>query len=115
MLRSRANRVRVRSLQCACPAMRPHDRRKNQQPASPRSLLASAVLCFSRGSFASSRCLLNSKVFELRTGLELLSQPDGLRPSACPGVTLLVAIFDGHLFTLQPAPSAAPYSLSPKL
>src|SRR5262245_25957881 len=115
MLRSRANRVRVRSLQCACPAMRPHDRRKNQQPASPRSLLASAVLCFSRGSFASSRCLLNSKVFELRTGLELLSQPYGLRASACPGVTRLVAIFGGHLLAFHRASSAAPSSLAAKL
>jgi hypothetical protein len=40
---------------------------------SASSLLASALLCFSRGSFASSCCLLNSKVFELRTSLELLS------------------------------------------
>jgi hypothetical protein len=40
---------------------------------SASSLLASALLCFSRGSFASSCCLLNSKVFELRTCLELLS------------------------------------------
>src|SRR5262249_34416760 len=43
--------------------------------ASGSSLLASALLCFPRGRFASSRCLLNGKVFELGTSLELLSQP----------------------------------------
>src|SRR5262249_44801556 len=82
----------------------------------PSSLLA-ALPCFPRGCFASSGCLLNGKVFELRTSLELLSQPAGLRASACPGVTLLVAIFGGHLPTLHRASSAAPATacFAPKL
>jgi len=74
----------------------------------PSSLLASA-LCFPRGSFARGRCLLNSEVFELRTSLELLAEPHGLRSSACPGVALLVAIFGGHFCTFQPASSSAAY------
>src|SRR5262245_19752055 len=93
--------------------------RSNLQPgerAAASSLLASALPCFPRGRFARSRCLLNSKVFELRTSLELFSQPDRLCSSACPGITFLVSIFGGHLPAFHRASSAAPSTayLAPK-
>src|SRR5262249_49754927 len=74
---------------------------------SQTSSLFAALLRFFLGSFASNRCLLNRKVFELRPSLELLSQPYGLRSSACPGVALLIAIFDRHLLALHRASSAS--------
>src|SRR5262245_37405525 len=93
--------------------MRQHDRKRSvwQRPSlerrHPSSLLASALLCFPRGSFASSGRPLNGKVFKLGASFEFLSEPYGLRSSACPGVTLLVAIFDGHLCAFQGASSAS--------
>src|SRR4249919_1514651 len=73
------------------------------QPDKPRHFLRRRFFAFSRGRFARSRYFLNGKVFELRTSLELLSQPDGLRSSACPGVALLVSKFDRHLPALHRA------------
>src|SRR5262245_23963633 len=46
------------------------------------------------------------------TSLDLLSQPYGLRPSASPGVTLLIAIFGGHLPAFHGASSAAAADLA---
>jgi hypothetical protein len=76
------------------------------RPREASSLLASTLLCFPWGGFASSCCFLNGKVFELRSSLELLSQPHGLRSSACPGVTRFVTIFDGYLSAFHGASSA---------
>src|SRR5262249_15331279 len=81
-------------------------RRRDRSALVSWSLLA-ALLCFPRGSFARSRCLLNGKVFELRTSLELLAQPTGLRASTGPGVALFVAIFHGHFFAFQGASPAS--------
>jgi hypothetical protein len=44
---------------------------------------------------------LNSKVFELRTGFQFLSQPHGLRSTSCPRVARSVAVFDRDLPTFQ--------------
>src|SRR6516164_2211967 len=66
-------------------------------------LFATTLLCLPRGSLASSRRLLNRKVFELRASLELLSQPHGLSASSGPGVSL----FDRNPSSLQPTPSAS--------
>jgi hypothetical protein len=74
----------------------------SEREAVTLSFLASALLCFPRGS----RPLFNGEVFELRTSLDLLPQPHGLRSSAGPGVTLFVAIFDGYRSAFHGASSA---------
>jgi hypothetical protein len=58
-------------------------------------------------SFTSCGGASYGKVVEFGASLELLSQPDGLRSSARPCVTLLVAIFGGHLCAFQGASSAS--------
>jgi hypothetical protein len=52
---------------------------------------------------------LNGKVLEFGASLQLLSQPDGLRSSACPGVSLFVAMFGGHLPALHRASPSTAY------
>jgi hypothetical protein len=54
---------------------------------------------------------MNSKVFQLCTGFQFLSQPDGLCSSACPCVSRSVAVFDRDFPTFQRA-SAASFSKS---
>jgi hypothetical protein len=55
---------------------------------------------------------LNGKVFEFRTSLELLSQPDGLGSSSRPSVAGPIPVLDGDLPAFQaasPTPSSIPY------
>src|SRR5215472_15180734 len=90
--------------------------RSSFQPPSPRaerqprasSLLASALPCFSRRNLAGNCCSLNGKVLQLRARLELLPQPDWLRPSPGPRVAFLVAILDGDLSTLHRTSATPP-------
>jgi putative SOS response-associated peptidase YedK len=67
------------------------------QPAP--SLLASALLCSPSRRFARDDSLVDSEVFEFGTFFQFFTQPNGLGASSCPGVSLLVAVFDCDLAT----------------
>jgi hypothetical protein len=70
---------------------------------SPTSLLGSTA---ATRFFAGSCLAANSKVFELGTGFQPLSQPDGLRSSSSPRIACVVAVFDGNFSAFQRAPTA---------
>jgi hypothetical protein len=66
-------------------------KRQRAGPVTCSAFGLASLLGFLRRSLARSQNLLNSKVFELRAGLQFLSQPDGLRSSSCPRVAGLIA------------------------
>src|SRR5262249_3142126 len=61
------------------------------------------------GSLARSHAPTNSKVFELCTRFQLLSQPNGLCSSSRPCVSRSISVFDRDLPAFQTASSVSPF------